>query len=341
MSNISIIIPVYNIEQYLGECIDSVISQLNLNDEIILINDGSTDNSGKICDAYASGNKLIKVIHQSNSGPSIARNRGLDAARNKYIMLVDGDDLLAQGVIQPMLTLIEQNKADSIRGKMTCFKKYFSYSNDPEHLSKHRLYHSSNNDFYNLVKSLDTPESACAVIYKKSFLDDHCLRFSDSILVGEDIPFGYKTILFSNKLLLIDAITYGYRVRFNSTTHSLLSQSKLNTTYLIFTEIAKVKKKLKGNYKYTELGWIMTNWFIVFMQKARNKREYFNLCQKSVTGLLSEPQTKNILKNPLRWYLIPASIGIRRNSFIMCFLSGCIWQILKNINDFRKSFQSR
>lgn len=100
---ISVIIPVYNVEKYLHRCLDSVIAQTYQNLEIICVDDGSIDDSGKICDQYAVRDARIKVIHQENQGLSAARNRGLDAAEGEYIAFVDSDDYILEGMYKKML----------------------------------------------------------------------------------------------------------------------------------------------------------------------------------------------------------------------------------------------
>ena len=100
---ISVIIPVYNVEKYLHRCLDSVIAQTYQNLEIICVDDGSIDESGKICDQYAVRDARIKVIHQENQGLSAARNRGLDAADGEYIAFVDSDDYILEGMYKKML----------------------------------------------------------------------------------------------------------------------------------------------------------------------------------------------------------------------------------------------
>ena len=100
---ISVIIPVYNVEKYLHRCLDSVIAQTYQNLEIICVDDGSIDDSGKICDQYAVRDARIKVIHQENQGPSAARNRGLDAAEGEYIAFVDSDDYILEDMYKKML----------------------------------------------------------------------------------------------------------------------------------------------------------------------------------------------------------------------------------------------
>ena len=91
---VSIIVPIYNSEKYMNKCIESILNQTLTEIEIILVNDGSTDNSGKIIDNYAKKDNRIKVIHQQNSGPSVARNKGISTAKGKYIGFVDSDDYI-------------------------------------------------------------------------------------------------------------------------------------------------------------------------------------------------------------------------------------------------------
>ena len=100
---ISVIIPVYNVEKYLHRCLDSVIAQTYQNLEIICVDDGSIDESGRICDQYAVRDARIKVIHQENQGLSAARNRGLDAAEGEYIAFVDSDDYILEDMYKKML----------------------------------------------------------------------------------------------------------------------------------------------------------------------------------------------------------------------------------------------
>lgn len=123
MSNIntlvSVIVPVYKVEKYLHRCIDSIINQTYKNLEIILVDDGSPDNCGKICDEYAEKDNRIKVIHKSNGGLSSARNAGLDVANGDYVYFVDSDDYIDTKLVEDNLNLAIEHDAD-----MVCFN-YF------------------------------------------------------------------------------------------------------------------------------------------------------------------------------------------------------------------------
>ena len=104
---VSIIVPVYNVEKYIKKCVDSLITQTYSNLEIILVNDGSPDNSGKICDEYAQSDSRIKVIHKANGGLSDARNTGIDIAEGQYIFFLDSDDWIDCQCIEKLHNLIK------------------------------------------------------------------------------------------------------------------------------------------------------------------------------------------------------------------------------------------
>ena len=110
MPKVTVIVPVYNVEQYLRRCIDSILAQTFGDLELILVDDGSADSSGVICDAYAEKDSRVKVIHQKNSGVSAARNTGLDAAEGEYIAFVDSDDHVDPDYLAALL----QTKADLV-----------------------------------------------------------------------------------------------------------------------------------------------------------------------------------------------------------------------------------
>ena len=108
---ISVIVPVYNVKQYLRRCVDSILKQTYENIEIVLIDDGSTDESGAICDRYAQKDVRVKVIHKENGGLSDARNKGMQEARGEYFAFVDSDDYIAKDYIAYLFELIVENKA--------------------------------------------------------------------------------------------------------------------------------------------------------------------------------------------------------------------------------------
>lgn len=133
---ISIIVPIYNVEQYLEKCINSILNQTYTNLEIILVDDGSPDNSGKICDEYAKKDNRIKVIHKENGGISSARNTGLKVARGAYVGFIDSDDYIEKDMYEILYTNLKKESADiSIcscyevyKDRITCTKKQGVYT---------------------------------------------------------------------------------------------------------------------------------------------------------------------------------------------------------------------
>ena len=109
---VSVIVPIYNVEKYLRKCVDSILNQTYKNLEIILVDDGSPDNCGNICDEYALSDSRIRIIHKKNGGLSDARNAGLDIARGNYILFVDSDDYIDETMVEKLYEALEKEKAE-------------------------------------------------------------------------------------------------------------------------------------------------------------------------------------------------------------------------------------
>lgn len=151
MAEISIIVPVYQVEKYLVQCIESILAQTFTDFELILVDDGSEDNSGKICDEYAERDSRIKVIHKENGGLSDARNRGMDNATGKYFMFVDSDDYIASDMAECLYKNILDKKADiaacNYRYVFECdSEKDFSTENKSELLNGKEIFYNRKNE---------------------------------------------------------------------------------------------------------------------------------------------------------------------------------------------------
>ncbi|MDA3046665.1 glycosyltransferase [Campylobacter sp. VBCF_06 NA8] len=197
---ISVIIPVYNAEQYLYECLNSVINQSYKNLEIILVDDGSMDKSFEICDKFALQDSRIKVLHQKNGGVSVARNSGLDIATGEFVTFVDSDDMIDKEHIANMLNLFDENIDIVCMPLETDGLNFSKKELDAISAFKYILYEKENWFGW----------SNCNKLFRRDILKD--IRYLPDEKVGEDFSFIYKVILNSKKIVFGNKKTYNYRV---------------------------------------------------------------------------------------------------------------------------------
>lgn len=212
---ISIIVPVYNVEKYLRECLDSISQLKAVTWEAILIDDGSTDTSGKICDEYAKPDSKFRVIHQKNAGVSAARNAGLDAAKGEWIWFVDSDDSINPDfeILNPEVL----DDADYVLFDMRKFRDGEELNSLGHQKSTVKCTDLSKNDF--LCKYQCNHHQR--LFYKKTWvmIDYHQrLAFSLGTRVGEDLEFQYKYLTRCKRPASLDAVLYNYRLRGGSAT---------------------------------------------------------------------------------------------------------------------------
>lgn len=234
---VSVIIPAYNAEKYLGFCLDTVIAQTHKKLEIIVINDGSKDNTDKICDEYAEKDSRIRVIHQENRGVAFARNVGLDEAAGEYIAFIDSDDYVKSNYIEVLLKTCTENCSN-----ITICKSIDTYKRELFDLPVSynvRTYESM--FLLQNISYLDVCyEVVISMIFHKSVFDD--LRFPVG-LIYEDSYIYYDLIKNAGKITFIDTILYYYYLSSNSIMRSDFSVKK----YDILTSYEKKLEVLKRN----------------------------------------------------------------------------------------------
>ena len=218
MSNpvISIIVPVYNVEKYLDNCLKSILNQSFKDFEVILVNDGSKDKSGEICNIYSQKDSRIKVFNMENSGAGKARNKGLDLAQGKYIFFVDADDWLENNALEEHFKYI--TKYDMVIG---CSKNCY-FNEDKLSNSKVEYYYPANiYDTKEKVRNMYVEIAVNSVshaphnkMYRKEIIDTYSIRFPD-YKKYEDLTFNNEYIDKINSLVILDENVYNYRV--NST----------------------------------------------------------------------------------------------------------------------------
>ena len=215
---ITVIVPVYNVENYLNKCLDSIITQTYKNIEIIVVNDGSTDNSGEICQEYAQKDNRIVYIEQGNAGLSAARNTGLDNMSGDCVTFVDSDDWIEQDYLETLYKKIVEYQADIAVGNYYSFNEsegmfYFHILGD----SYYEKVYDNVSIFENLYDSQEMKSfaliSAWGKLYKAGLFEQ--LRF-DIGKLGEDGYLNQKIYLLAEKIVYIHKGIYSYRIRNNS-----------------------------------------------------------------------------------------------------------------------------
>lgn len=208
---VSVIVPIYNVEEYLNTCVDSIINQTYKNIEIILVDDGSPDNCGKICDEYACKDSRVKVIHKKNGGLSDARNAGIDVANGEYLIFVDSDDWINKYMIERLLAFAIDKKLDIVECK---FINIYSRQlvKDESNVGECKTF-SSIEALENHFNGQGLYRCVWNKIYKKYLFND--LRFPKG-KVAEDLHTTYKLFFKASKVGLIDFHGYYYYIRNNS-----------------------------------------------------------------------------------------------------------------------------
>lgn len=238
---ISVIVPVYNVEKYLLQCVDSILSQTYDNIQVILVDDGSTDASSTICDEYACKDNRVEVIHKTNGGLSSARNAGIDAARGEYIIFIDSDDYWASNGLL-------QSAVENCMGENLVIWKY-------QHCGEHETVllqstswdvrrFSIDIDYKYLLASGTIVASACFMAIPTQWFRDGSLHFKMGE-VSEDVEWFAKVLSLSTEIILLDAPLYVYRVRSSSISNTVSEK----TLYNMYNHILWLKEFAEQNQK--------------------------------------------------------------------------------------------
>lgn len=260
MYNISVIVPIYNVENYLRQCIDSLLTD-EVHLEILLIDDGSDDSSGKIAEDYACAHTNIQVLHQSHAGPSAARNCGLDAARGEFIAFVDSDDWIAPGSLKKLYNKAKATDADMISGSMVhCHPNgdRIPFSNWIPDTCK-QIAFNGKDLFVKLFQANVYFPMACGYIYNRSWIEKCHLRFDENI-IHEDELWTQTAFCTAKAVYLTDIDYYYYRKRAGSITHTLKPCTRLRSLF----HITDMCKRIADQYEFDSRdgefkSWICTN----------------------------------------------------------------------------------
>ncbi len=241
-ATVSVIIPVYNVEEYLCECVDSVLAQTYTSYEIILVDDGSTDSSGSICDSYAWKDGRISVIHKANEGLSSARNAGLEKASGEYVYFLDSDDYIADNTMESLVEAAEQDSSDVV------FFDAFSFGEDgfkvsQNYIRKHSYKTDKGTAVFSEMQKNDEFHSAVPLLFiKKELLTHNNISFMNGIFY-EDMLFTYQVLCCAERVSQCKESLYHRRYRKNS----IMTSKKNSDKFISFTRVYEEVKKFSEN----------------------------------------------------------------------------------------------
>lgn len=310
-SKVSIIIPVYNTEKYISKCIDSIIGQSFTDFDLILVNDGSTDNSGGICDNYALKDERISVVHKPNEGQSSARNAGLDIASGEYISFIDSDDWIDPDFYHKLLDYADAQGADIAACNLYVVNQWDETRPfTPDARSK---VYSRGEAIEEIFSNKILTFSPCNKIYKRHVFDD--LRFDQNIIL-EDMDLSYQIIHRANKIAYLEEPLYFYRYNSDSTLRKKFTLKRIDEY--------DVKKRMYEFYLknypaladqvYLELLLTGINLFrLISIHHRETLQEYKYLMgfdRKILRQLLSNRKLDRKKKNEVSLILITPKINI-------------------------------
>ena len=289
---VSVIVPTYNFGSYIEGCIESILNQTYANIEVVVVNDGSTDESKVIIDSYASKDSRIRAIHKLNEGVSVARNFGLDAAKGDYVIFVDGDDYLSADHVEYMLNLVKKNDAQ-FGLSLNCFTK----QDEPQSKETEERVLSSN-AAVELLLSPRVTVGCWNKIYSKKLLDNHSLRFSTDLFYGEGLHFITRVAQKSNRVAIGNRKVYYYRRNNYASATSKFSVEKLRNGERAIEMIAK-EVDLQDSGVRNMLEWHRAQFkmgIIIRLLESGNKKAFLEYYNDSYEYMI-----KTVKKNIFRW----------------------------------------
>lgn len=232
MCKFSIIIPVYNVEKYLRECIDSVLRQSYLDIEVILVDDGSSDNSPYICDQYAESDERIKVVHQSNGGVSKARNSGINISTGKYIMFLDADDLMVENSFTQINRILDDCDVDLVAlsyNELTN-DNILEYINILDKNEKNIIVDDIKKNYFKILALTKTIIfQVWSKVFVRSIIMDNKVFFDETLNSAEDCDFLFRYYIKSKNYCLSNLPVTNYRVdRNESVTRNLTDKTVMS-----------------------------------------------------------------------------------------------------------------
>lgn len=317
MEKISIIIPAYNAEKYIKRCLDSVIQIKYFNKEIIVIDDGSEDDTGDICDIYAQRYNEVKVFHKKNGGVSSARNMGLDIANGKYIFFVDSDDSVEKDYVDKLSIMGDE---DFVQGGCKLISNDF--------LTEVMTQEEISKDYARYWL-----ESPCVFVwsncYKKQIIDEYKLRFDENVKIGEDARFNNSYLSVCKKIRRVSFCPYIHYDIESSAVHKL----RLDTLEIAKEECMLLEHRVKSIDGVLRLRWYY--WHLVFTHYETHKvKNTDRIVLSKITQKIKEAYQDHYFKESILYIRKQGSLDEKIESILMGYYRHLLFKPIMRIIKF-------
>ncbi len=345
---ISIIIPVYNAEKYISSCIDSILNQTIDNFEIILINDGSTDNSLSILNDYKNKDIRVVVIDKVNEGVSIARNVGIKHSKGKYITFIDSDDFLEPNALETMLNLMIQFNSDIVRTNYNRIDTHATYI--AKTYKNNELLVLNRNNRKILYDDIINQKIGCylwLLLIKKDLLIKNNITFNELLFVHQDIDYYINLVKHAKSIYFSDAITYNYYNNLGgSKNYKYFDRNVKAFIDLYKSIISKLGSSYKGISSSLFISLLLPALHYLYLgDKDKAKIKYNEIINnKDIQNIFKEYNKKYFSKKILIIY--PGYISIKKKysfaTFKLLFINSYSLYIkVRNIRDKLKDLKDR
>ena len=272
-SLVSIIVPIYNAEKYLDSCIQSVLRQTYTNWELILIDDGSTDKSGRIAEEYGFADERITVFHQTNLGVSLARNQGIDEATGNYVVFLDADDELIEDCLAKTVNIAEETNADVVAGR----------SCENQELFQDRIIWTGAEALENSLKDHLFTYSACAKLIRKT-------RFTPDIRINEDSYFVFQLLCKQNVFVLTNDVIYFYRANSESSSRTVFSEKYFDILKVSDLKYKKIEEQFPQMHDLAKNMLLKARMNVLRILAVRTRDEYRDVEKKLLEYILDNKE---------------------------------------------------
>ena len=289
---VSVVIPVYNVEKYLEECIDSVLNQTYQNIEIILVDDGSTDSSGEICDRYVENNKNVYVIHQKNAGLSAARNAGFFRAVGEYVYFLDSDDYISADAIEKLTSIAINDNADIVFFDANSFLDDSEKEIRQNYIRKQKYISSEGLVVFSQLQNNNEFHSAVPLLFFRSeFLKNKKFSFCSGIYY-EDMIFTFEALCSARVVSQCKEALYFRRYRSDSIMTSKKNKKYFDSVVKVYRSLIEFSVKNNISEESSVKKYICRNAFNVFNNYKKLSTAEKRVCKKELIAV-----KKDILKN--------------------------------------------